>query len=133
MSNKYYLLQNDDKSNDSKVFMRAKAMHIGTQNVTFADPCEAAGDMDAHEVFHTLATMQHKLLCMVVTDRFDSDNIKELESMFETSAETLALFNMLLIRLGKGSEALNDAINAAQKAFDESLEAHLNNKTKEEA
>lgn len=133
MNSKYYLLQNDDKSNDLKVFMRAEAMHIGAQIVTLANPCEAAGDMDAHEVFHTLATMQHKLLCMVVTSQLTSDDIKELESMFETSAETLALFNMLLIRLGKGSEALNDAINAAQKAFDESLEAHLNNKTKEEA
>lgn len=141
MPHKYHFVELPLADGDSKVLLTGGTIRLDPKTTaSWAQPDkETAKDMDITDVFHTLASMQHKLLTMIDVPRLDDSNINELASLFEDTAETMALFNMILVKLGKGSEELNDAINAAQKAFEESIEerlgdsGHATSEVKEEA
>lgn len=133
MSDTYCLCRLDDVEPDGHaltLLMSGEAIHgdiLG--HATTAKLLET--DIDPGDMFRVVASMQHKMLDAIDVPRLAEKDINDLKTMFDTAAETLHQFNLLLIKLGKGSQTINDAVNTAQKAFDEHIEELLKDKKQE--
>lgn len=82
-------------------------------------------NIDVYDTMRALCVMQRKIIARMDVAKLNETDLGLLNDMFDHVAETLGEFNALLVELGNGSEALNDAINAAHKAFHESIETQL--------